>query len=210
MQASLRRHARKMVHILDQCSKSRANLASMATALGYHAEIYSDLTELKSQRPQEGVIILRDLTFAGQPTEMMERLVDQGIWLPVIFIGHEPSLAQIVDGIKAGALDYLEFPVEADRLGDCLARVSAEATRFTIANRKMVEARERIGRLTLRERQVLHLVTQGNGNKAVALSLTISPRTVEIHRANAMTKLQAHNAVDAIRICLEAKQPVLV
>ena len=104
-------------------------------------------------------------------------------------------LAQnIVAAIKAGALDYLALPIKPDQLLRTLSKLEPEAEEFPLARRRVIEARNRIESLSGREREVLEWLSAGSSNKVIARELEISPRTVEIHRANMMAKLGAQHA----------------
>lgn len=198
---------RKIIHIVDPCSKHRAKLACAVVALCHHAEIYSDYRELSIYAPREGIIFLRDnLHESDGAAPIIERIVELGIWLPVILIGQEPAPGRVVAGIKAGAIDYLEMPLAQDKLARCLARISPQIEYITTARRQMIEARKRISALSKREHEVLQWLAEGSSNKSIARELDISPRTVEIHRSNMMLKLGVRHAMEAIRISLDASQ----
>ena len=91
-----------------------------------------------------------------------------------------------------------------DRLLAMVARISEEADAYAAARRKVIEARNRIATLSPREREVLDWLAEGRSNKMIARELSISPRTVEIHRANMMQKLSATHAAEAVRLRIEA------
>lgn len=193
------------LHFIDSCSRQRAELARVGFALGHHCEVYGDLSELSAHPPREGIIIAHDTAEEGGVGMILERLSRLGIWLPVIAVEVQPRPNRIVEAIKAGALDYLALPLDPDRFTRCLARIEKEAEQFGVARRRMIEARDRISALSAREREVLEWLSEGSNNKAIARELDISPRTVEIHRANMMNKLGARHAAEAVRLRLEAK-----
>ncbi|QUL38210.1 response regulator transcription factor [Erythrobacter sp. JK5] len=192
------------LHFIDSSSRQRAELARVGFALGHHAEVYGDLSELSVHPPREGIIVARDTVEQGGVATILERLSRLGIWLPLIAVDIQPRPTRIVEAIKAGALDYLSLPLDPERFGRCLTRIAKEAELFGQARRRMIEARDRISSLSQREREVLDWLAQGSSNKVIARELEISPRTVEIHRANMMTKLGARHAAEAVRLKLEA------
>ncbi len=193
------------LHFIDSNSRHRAELARVGFTLGHHSEVYGDLSELSVHPPREGIIIARDTPEEGGVAMILERLGRLGIWLPLIAVEAEPRPGRIVDAIKAGALDYLSLPLDPDRFERCLTRIAKEAEVFGAARRRMIEARDRISSLSAREREVLEWLAEGSSNKVIARELDISPRTVEIHRANMMHKLGARHAAEAVRLKIEAK-----
>jgi two-component system response regulator FixJ len=204
---------RLTIHIVDDDSRSRAEQARTAFALGHHAEVYSDLAELLDRPPFGGIVLLRQRAMNVAVGELFERLGQQGAWLPLIVCAYEPQIECVVGAIKAGALDYLQLPLEAGRLARSLARVVDEADTHGRTRRRTAEARRRVSLLSKREREVLELLSLGSSNKTIARELSISPRTVEIHRGNMMTKLRAGHAAEAVRLWLqsglEVEVPVL-
>jgi len=196
---------RASLHIVDSCSRQRAELARVGFALGHHCEVYGDLSELAVHPPRVGFIIARDTAEEGGVGIILDRLGRLGIWLALIVVDVDPRPGRIVEAIKAGALDYLALPLDPERFHRCLMRIEKEAEQFGAARRRMIEARDRISALSAREREVLDLLAEGSSNKVIAGELDISPRTVEIHRANMMMKLGARHAAEAVRLKLEAR-----
>lgn len=196
---------KSIIHFVDSSSRVRAELARVTFALGHHAEVYSDIAELALHPPREGIIVARDDNTEGGVPDMLQRLNRLDIWLPLIAFHDHPRPGRIVDAIRAGALDYLSYPFEPAKFDESLTRVALEAREYGEARRRMIEARSRLANLSRREREVLDWLAEGSSNKVIARELDISPRTVEIHRANMLSKLGARHAAEAVRVKLEAQ-----
>jgi FixJ family two-component response regulator len=196
---------RTTLHIVGADSRSRAEQARVAFALGHHAEVYSDLDELLGRSPDEGLVLAADEEGPVLPKVVIDRLGAAGIWLPVVFVAYAPTVERAVAGVKAGALDYLALPLEMSSFARRLGAIQPEAKAFIQRRRRQIEACHAVGQLSRREHEVLELLSQGCSNKEIARNLRISPRTVEIHRGNMMAKLNAGHAADAVRLWMDAR-----
>lgn len=192
------------LHIAGGTSRTRAEQARIAFGLGHHAEVYSDLDELLDRPPRSGVIIACENLLDGGIAELLQRLGNEGIWTPLVAASAAPSVDQVVGAIQSGALDYLSLPLTEAELMRMIRHLQLDGGRHAESRRRLVEARRRIGALSKREREVLDWLSEGCSNKAIARELEISPRTVEIHRANMMDKLGASHAAEAVRLRLDA------
>ncbi len=197
-----------IIRFVEPSSRVRAELARSAFALGHHAEVYADLDELTDHMPETGVLVVRDDPLAGGVAAVLARLAEHGHWLPLIATDTTPNPHRIVAAMKAGALDYLPLPLDARRFAASLEQIASDMAHHGHARRRMVEARSRIAGLSTREREVLHWLAEGSSNKTIARELDISPRTVEIHRANMMAKLGAKHAAEAVRLRIEADMDI--
>ncbi len=173
--------------------------------MGFHCEIYSGNSELLASPPELGIVLARDDEKIGGVADLLRCIARAGLWLPLIATSEDPRPGQVVAAIKAGALDYLALPLQQKRLVEVVERIENEAIAYGEARRKMMAARSRIASLSPREREVLDWLAEGCSNKMIARELEISPRTVEIHRANMLSKLGAHHAAEAVRLRIEAQ-----
>jgi len=192
------------IHIVGGNSRSRAEQSRLILGMGHHAEVYSDLVELIDTPPQTGVIIASDEVLENGIAALLDELADAGIWIPLVAARPDPKVEEVVEAIQSGALDFLQLPLSETELKRMIAHVHTDAGRHAEARRRLIDARRRIGQLSNREREVLDWLSEGCSNKAIARNLEISPRTVEIHRANMMDKLGANHAAEAVRLRLEA------
>ncbi|HEX3484016.1 MAG TPA: response regulator FixJ [Micropepsaceae bacterium] len=135
---------------------------------------------------------------------LQEELIRRGSGLPVIIVTGHGDVGLAVRAMKAGAVDFIEKPFDEQLMLDSIGRAIAlsKETRNQAAYTQTAE--NRIGQLTGRERQVLEHLVAGRANKVIAYELDISPRTVEIHRAHLMEKMQSRSLSDLIRLALAA------
>ncbi|WP_421837140.1 response regulator transcription factor [Novosphingobium sp.] len=195
---------RVTLHVLDSDTARRAQLARLAFAAGHHAEIYAHADELLSHAPTGGLVLAQDEPVGEGITSLVAAMMRAGQWLPIIAIAEAPTIDAVVAAIKAGALDYLTVPEQIAPLNEAVARCAREADTQRQQRARAAEARQRISRLSMREREVLDRLAEGCSNKAIARDLEISPRTVEIHRMKMMGKLGARHAAEAVRLRIEA------
>ena len=195
-----------ILHIVGGSSRSRAEQARLGSELGYRCETYAHIAEFMERPPEDGIVLARDDPAEGGASKVLELLAEAGRWLPVIATAPRPRPRplSVVEAVKAGVLDYIALPMKPERLAQSVKRISREADAYARARRRIVEARNRIASLSPREREVLDWLAEGCSSKAIARKLNISPRTVENHRANLMTKLETDRTAQAVKLQLEA------
>ena len=192
------------MHLVGGDSRSRATQSRLILSCGHHAEVYADLVELLDRPPRRGIIIASDDVVEHGIANLLEVLADHGIWIPLVAAREDPGVDEVVQSIQAGALDFATLPLTEAEVDRIVAHYRSDAGRHAEARRRLIDARRRIADLSGREREVLDWLSEGCSNKAIARELDISPRTVEIHRANMMEKLGANHAAEAVRMRLEA------
>lgn len=192
------------IHILDRNASRRAQIAFSLSQARYATQIYENVTELIDWSPDHGMLLLNGET-AGDSIEEIARTINARTGgLPIAMYDVKPSTVSIVRAMLAGAIDYLEWPIDPEKLDAAVTAIDSAAASRLKENQKKQEALALTGSLSSRELQVLTLMVNGHGNKSVALALGISPRAVEIHRANVLTKLKAGTSSDAVRIGIYA------
>lgn len=188
--------------LVDGDSKRRAAICHCLSGAGIHVEPYEDAREVVRRWPDEQVLLVHD------DEEVVATLVDAmrrgASWLPIVAFAEAPPPQRVVRAVQAGVTDYLAWPFPIQDLCDATAKAEHFAQGHATVTMRQTRARSRIERLTRREREVLEEVANGLSNRAIAAKLAISARTVEIHRANLLTKLEASHTSQAIRIAIEA------
>jgi FixJ family two-component response regulator len=134
--------------------------------------------------------------------EFMRQLVDRGARLPVIMLTAHGDVATTRAALRGGAFDFLEKPIDEDILFDVLKHALAEDEQRHRAQRETEQKRERISSLTQRELQVLGLLGRGQQNREIAVTLSISPRTVEVYKARMMEKLGCQTIADVVKMSM--------
>jgi two-component system response regulator FixJ len=137
--------------------------------------------------------------------QVQEALNERGIALPVIIMTGHGDVTLAVQAMKAGAVDFIEKPFEKAVVLGAIEQAFARLDRSAKAQQRAEEAQVQLQALTPREREVLDGLAGGLPNKTIAYDLGISPRTVEIHRANVMTKLGVRSLSEALRIAFAAQ-----
>lgn len=193
-----------LVHVIDDDEAVRDSLSFLLRAADFNVVTHQSATHfLKAlARDVDGCVItdVRMPDMSG--LDLLRELRDQSCMVPVIVMTGHGDIQLAVEAMKAGAVDFLEKPFDDGRV--LTAVRSALAARRVQDERvgRLHEIEERLESLTQRERQVLDGLVAGRPNKTIAHDLGISPRTVEVYRANVMTKMQAGSLSELVRMVL--------
>jgi two-component system response regulator FixJ len=195
-----------LVHVIDDEETVRRSIAFLLKTSGFSVQLWdSGIAFLREVRQAQSGCVLLDIRMPDMDgLDVQDQLARLGIGLPVIVLTGHGDIAQAVRAMRAGAVDFLEKPFDRDKLLQALETAFGQLRDAAARRAQTCDAQSRIGALTLREREVLAGLACGYPNKTIAYDLGISPRTVEVHRANLMTKLKVGNFADALRIAFAA------
>lgn len=195
-----------VVHLIDDDEAVRKSLAFLLGTAQIAVRTYESAVVFLDALPmvEQGCVITDVRMPEIDGLELLRRLKGRGVDLPVIVITGHGDVPLAVEAMKAGAADFLEKPFDDEAV---LAAVHAALNQREKAAKRDTdrsEIHDRLDALSNRERQVLDGLVAGHPNKTIAYDLGISPRTVEIYRANVMTKMDASSLSDLVRMALVA------
>ena len=194
------------VFIVEDDAAVRDSLGLLLGLQGFRTQSFSCAEDFRRiYQPSWAGCLLLDVRMPGMNgLELQESLRRQGLALPVIIMTAHGDITTVRTALKSGAVDFLEKPVDPTAL---LAAVRTALDADAARRRAALEVegmRQRLSVLTARERQVMELVAKGCHNREIAETLGISPRTVEVHKARVMEKLQVQSVPELVRIVLRA------
>jgi len=194
-----------IVHVVDDDDDARRATARLLAAAGFEARTYASalafLNGIDLEAP--GCVVL-DVCLPDQSgLDLQVALAARGVPLPIVFVTGHGVIPDSVRAIKRGAVDFLTKPVAGDVLLGAVGRALAEDAAFRTSRARQQALRSRYERLTPRERQVfLHLIS-GKINKQVAADLQITERTIKMHRATILEKLEVGSMAELARLAVE-------
>jgi len=198
----------RVVHLVDDDASVRRSVGFMLKTSGHQVQSYESGAELlkNSSRLEQGCILL-DIRMPGMDgLEVQQALQEKGVGLPVIIMTGHGDVSLAVQAMKAGAVDFIEKPFEKAVLLAAIEHAMERLKKSAADLDRADEAAVKLQVLTPREREVLEGLSKGLPNKTIAYDLGISPRTVEIHRANVMSKLGVRSLSEALRIAFAAQE----
>ena len=196
-----------VVHVIDDDEAGRESLAFLLETADFAVKTYESAVQFLERLPiLEAGCIVTDVRMPEMTgLELVTELNRRGSGLPVIVITGHGDVPLAVEAMRGGVIDFIEKPFNDETMLNALRVALARGAdqREQIEERKIIA--ERLSRLSTRERQVLNGLVAGQANKVVALELGISPRTVEVYRANLMTKMRAASLSELVRMAIVAE-----
>jgi RNA polymerase sigma factor (sigma-70 family) len=196
--------SKSTVYIVDDDQAIRHAMELLMRSVGLDYEIFHSGDDFLSNHSNDraGCLVL-DIRMPGLGgLELQEKLNESGSTLPVIFITGHGDVPMAVEAMQKGAVDFIQKPFRDQELLDRIGEALKTDQERRSAREEKAEVLTRIEKLTNREQQVLDLVVTGKPNKVIAYELGVSQRTVEIHRARVMEKMQAKSLADLVRMHL--------
>ncbi|HEX5379975.1 MAG TPA: response regulator FixJ [Phenylobacterium sp.] len=192
------------VHVIDDDDAMRDSLAFLLDSAGFEARTYGSAgLFLETAGDLSDGCVVTDVRMPGMNgLELTRRLKSLGVNLPIVMITGHGDVPLAVESMKAGVADFLEKPFD----DEALLRAIRSALRPAAEAGQAVDSpfQTLLGQLSPRELEVLRGVVEGKANKVIAFDLGISPRTVEVYRANVMTKTGAASLAELVRMALRA------
>lgn len=188
------------VFIVDDDEVVRNTMAQLAETVDLKARAFGSARAfLDAYDPAEPGCLLLDVRMPGMSgIQLQTKLRNQNIHIPIIFITGHGDVPMAAQAFKKGAVDFIEKPFRNQDLLDRIQEALARDTQFRQKQAVQKAAQDRLALLTPRERQVLDLVRAGKANKVIARELGLSLRTVEVHRAGIMGKLQVDSLAELV------------
>ncbi|MBB5041463.1 two-component system response regulator FixJ [Shinella fusca] len=196
-----------VVHVVDDEEPVRKSLAFLLTMSGFTVRVHESATRFLDVAPTLAkACLVTDLRMPDMSgVELLEKLGAAGLLIPAVVITGHGDVPMAVSAMKAGAVDFIEKPFEDRTLIDAITRAASRLEDATEISADIATLRARLNSLSEREQQVLSSVVAGAANKTIAYDLDISPRTVEVHRANIMSKMQAKSLPELVRMTIALK-----
>jgi two-component system response regulator FixJ len=198
-----------IVHVVDDDAAMRDSVAFLLDSENIQSRTYADAKDLLALCPNlEAGCIVTDIRMPDiNGLEMVLELKRRNVAHPVIVLTGHADVSLAVQAMKAGVTDFLEKPFRDEDFLSAVRTALRHGEDDAARGRERAETAARLAQLTARELEVFEAVVAGNSNKVVAQALGISPRTVEIYRANVMTKMQAASLSELVRMALQLDSP---
>ncbi|TPW05014.1 MAG: two-component system, LuxR family, response regulator FixJ [bacterium] len=197
-----------VIHVVDDDAAIRDSLAFLLDTANLASRTYESAAALLAHAANlEPGCIVTDVRMPDMSgLEMVRRLAELGVHHPVIVMTGHADVPLAIEAVRAGVKDFIEKPFDDDALLASIRLAVSERAQAAGNSAQRAEVRSRLDTLSARERQVLEGLVAGHANKVIAYDLEISPRTVEVYRANVMTKMQARSLSELVRMAILAQR----
>jgi two-component system, LuxR family, response regulator FixJ len=196
------------VYVIDDDAAMRDSLDFLLGSAGFNVRVFDSAQIFLNELPKLAIgCVVTDIRMPGMDgMELLRQLNSSSSVrkLPVIVMTGHGDIPLAVEAMKLGALDFLEKPFEDERLISMIETALSQSEGGPKSEAAAVEMATRVASLTQRERQVMQGLVAGQSNKVIAREYDISPRTVEVYRANVMTKMQAGSLSELVRFAIRA------
>jgi two-component system response regulator FixJ len=194
-----------IVMVVDDDSGVRNAMRALLKSVGLNAVLFASAQEfLAAYDPLQPGCLLLDIRMPGMSgMDLQQELNLRGAVIPVIFMSGHADIPMAVEAMQHGAFDFLQKPFRDQELLDRIHRAIAKDGERRVALGERARIKSHLESLTDREREVLDLLTLGKQNKSIAQDLGVSPRTIEIHRARVMEKMDAQSVAELVRMMLD-------
>ena len=191
-----------LVHVVDDEAAIQALFRRLGPIGGFAVASHSNGADLLAalSRSQPGCIVIDSALPDTSGLDLLQELARRGCRLPVVFMSGAARVAEAVQAIKLGSVDFLEKPFDVMTMVATVQQAIAIDQQRRHEGRGRDDAHRRFAQLTPREREVMEQIVQGAANKEVAARLGLSPKTVEVHRSNVMRKTSAHSLAELVRM----------
>lgn len=199
----------RTIHVIDDDDAARDSLQFLLETAGLQARTYETAAAFLKSLPQiDSGCVITDVRMPGMTgIELLKALKARAFPLPVIVITGHGDIPLAVEAMREGAADFLEKPYNDEALLQSIARAIAASNSAAKAGDAKTDILRRIAELSGREAEVMAGLIAGKSNKVIAIELDISPRTVEIYRANVMSKMDADSLPALVRMAITAGFP---
>lgn len=194
------------VHVVDDDDSVRRALGRLLASAGYHVALFaSPLELLRDYRPETPGCLLLDVTMPDMNgLELQRLLAERDCHLPIVFLTGTGNISMSVEAMKGGATDFLTKPVDDEALLKAVGQAFETDRKLRQERQMLASIKSRLETLTPREHEVLVEVVRGRLNKQIAYDLGTVEKTIKVHRARVMEKMQVHSLAELVRIAERA------